>query len=408
MLQAAIQKPAVKISSDGVTISGFRVEGVGKDTTAKFNYYMENPAAAAGQRLDQPNAAILVEGRDFSIRDTTIFGAQVGVWAENADNISLQNTTLESCDSGVNVKSCRSGLIEGCLFSSCKKYGLDVEQCSDFWLENNRIISNANCGLLLKGSQNCSIERNVVSGNMFGLALWNSSQNQVRRNRADHNSYAILVTDRSNNNTIRDNVADENSNSEIVKGFGIGISLQENSSYNLVVNNSARKNFNGFDVSKGCKFNAIYANQASDNSHGIRMNENRNNLVFGNNFERNNINAYENASLNIWNTTFGNYYSDYRGRDENGDGIGDQPYALPGQDSKSSDHHPLIQPYGNASLDAEALRGEVKSYAVYGPADDEIPVMQRRGDTMVIASRIPTSPPKWSDSKPLDVSASPF
>jgi nitrous oxidase accessory protein len=350
----------------------------------------------------------LVEGRDFSIRDTTIFGAQVGVWAENADNISLQNTTLESCDSGVYVKGCRSGLMVGCLFSNCKKYGLDVEQCSDFWLENNRIISNANSGLLLKGSQNCSIERNVVSGNMFGLALWNSSQNQVRRNRADHNSYAILVTDRSNNNTIRDNVADENSNSEIVKGFGIGISLQENSSYNLVVNNSARKNFNGFDISKGCKFNAIYANQASDNSHGIRMNENRNNLVFGNNFERNNINAYENASLNIWNTTFGNYYSDYRGRDENGDGIGDQPYALPGQDSKSSDHHPLIQPYGNASLDAEALRGEVKAYAAYGPADDEIPVMQRRGDTMVIASRIPTAPPKWSNSRPLDVSASPF
>ena len=43
-----MQKPAIKVNSDGVTISGFRILGVGKDTTAKFNYYMQNPTAAAG------------------------------------------------------------------------------------------------------------------------------------------------------------------------------------------------------------------------------------------------------------------------------------------------------------------------------------------------------------------------
>ena len=46
-VSAAMQKPAIKVLSDGVTVSGFAIRGVAKDTTAKFNYYMQNPAAAA-------------------------------------------------------------------------------------------------------------------------------------------------------------------------------------------------------------------------------------------------------------------------------------------------------------------------------------------------------------------------
>jgi nitrous oxidase accessory protein len=405
VLHAAIQRPAIKIICDGVTISGFKILGVGKDTTAKFNYYMENPAAAAGQRLDQANAAMVVSANDVSLDDMTIFGSQVGVQAENADNLAIRSTTLETCDTGASLVSCRSSKVDGCTFSNCKKYGLDAEQCDNLTIQNSSIVNSTNAGILLKESDKCQVEDNIFSGNTFGLSLWNSSFNQVRRNRADHNYYGIVVTDSSNSNTIMDNVAEENSRSEIVKGFGIGISLQENSSYNLVTRNTAKKNFNGLEVSKGCKFNAVFGNNASDNSHGIRLNENRNNVIFGNNFYNNNINAYENASFNIWNTTIGNYYSDYQGNDENGDGIGDQPYALPGQDSKSKDLRPLVKPYRNASLNLTALKDEVKRYARYGPADNEIPSYRREGGTMMISYKVPTSPPKWSDSKPLDVSS---
>jgi len=403
VLHAAIQRPAIKIICDGVTISGFKILGVGKDTTAKFNYYMDNPAAAAGQRLDQPNAAIVIRANDVSLRDMTIFGSQAGVQAENSDHLAVQNSTLESCNTGVSLSHCSSCKVEGCRFTNSKKNGLDVQLCDDFAMENSSIINSSNAGLLLKESDKCQVQDNLFSGNLFGLALWNSSCSQVRRNRADHNYYGILITDSSNHNTIADNVVEENSRGEIVKGFGVGISLQENSSINLVIRNTAKKNFSGLEVSRGCKLNAIFGNNASDNSHGIRLNENRNNLIFGNNFYNNNINAYENASLNIWNTTFGNYYSDYHGKDENGDGIGDQPYALPGQDSKSNDYQPLIKPYHYGGLNLTALKEEVGRYARYGPADEEIPPYRMSGGTIVIASRIPTSPPRWSDSKPLDI-----
>jgi nitrous oxidase accessory protein len=402
LLQAAVQRPAIKISSDDVTISGFSIEGIGKDTTAKFNYYMENRDAAAGARLDLPNAAVVVEGNDIVLQNISVFGAQIGVMAENSDNLSIRDSTLDSCDSGVQIADSRMSMVQGCAISNCKKYGLDAERCVGLGVYHNSISGSANTGLLLKESEKCEIKDNIFSSNTFGLSLWNSTSNQVSENRADHNYYGILLTDWSNNNTIYDNIAEENTRSEIVKGFGIGISLQENSSYNLVAKNIARKNLNGIDIAKGCKFNAIYDNRISDNSNGIRVDKNRNNLIFANSFERNTASAYDNSSRNIWNTTIGNYFSDYHGSDENGDGIGDKPYPIPKGDHDEADARPLMEAYSQASMDAATLRDEVKKYAKFGPADDEIPSIRMEGRTVTISYHRPSAPPKWSDKRSLD------
>jgi nitrous oxidase accessory protein len=375
ILSAALQKPAIKVNSDGVTITGFRIIGVRKDSVAKFDYYMQNPTAAAGGRFDEPNSAIVVRGDGISIKNCSIFGAQVAISAENVQDLVLQNTTMEGCDTGASILQSSQVKVTACL------------------------LKETNSGI---------IQDNILSMNTFGLSLWNASYNQVRRNRADHNYYGILVTTSSNYNNITDNLAEDNSRSEIVTGFGIGISLQENSSYNMLIRNTATGNFNGLELSRGCKFNAVYDNNASDNKHGIRLNENRNNLVFGNNFFRNDINAYENTSLNIWNTTIGNYYNDYQGKDENNDGIGDQPYSLPGPESRSFDLRPLIRPYREVGLNSTALRDEVKKYAVYGLADEEYPTISKQKGVMVISRKTSSLPPKWTDSRPFDASAPPF
>jgi nitrous oxidase accessory protein len=369
---------------------------------------MQNPAAAAESRLDDPNSAIAVRGDGFCLLNCSIFGAQVAVSADNVRGLLIQNTTMDSCDTGGSILQSERARVTGCLITNCKKYGLDIEKSSDVILDNNSVTNNSNGGILLKETTGGVIQDNVLSTNTFGLSLWNASHNQVRRNRADHNYYGILVTASSNYNNITGNVAEDNSRSEVVTGFGIGISLQENSSYNLLLNNTAKGNFNGLELSKGCKFNAVYGNNASDNKHGIRLNENRNNLIFGNNFYQNDINAYENLSLNIWNTSTGNYYNDYRGKDENADGIGDQPYSLPGPESRSFDFWPLIRPCGKPSMDMEAIRGEVRKYATYPPADDELPSASMQNGIVVISRRIPSSPPKWSNSQSFDASSPPF
>lgn len=409
IISAALQKPAIKVLSYGVTITGFRIIGVGKDESAKFNYYMQNPAAAAGVRFDEPNSAIIVRGDGISIKNCSIFGAQLAISAENVRDLVLQNMTIEGCDTGASILESSRLKVSACRITNCKKYALDIERSRDVVLDNNSIVNNTNGGILLKETTGGIVQDNILSMNTFGLSLWNASYNQVRRNRADHNYYGILVTSRSNYNNITENVAEDNSRSEIVKGFGIGISLQENSSYNMLMGNTAKGNFNGLELSRGCKFNAVYDNNATDNKHGIRLNENRNNLIFGNNFFGNDINAYENTSLNIWNTTTtGNYYNDYQGKDENNDGIGDQPYSLPGPQSHSYDRRPLLSPYREAGLNGTSLRSEVKKYAVYGPADEEFPTTSIQNGVVVISRKTPSSPPKWSDSRAFDASAPPF
>jgi nitrous oxidase accessory protein len=408
IISAALQKPAIRVSSDDVTITGFRIKGIGKDSDAKFNYYMQNPAAAAGGRFDEPNSAIVVKGYGFSLKNCSIFGAQVAISAEDVQDLVLQNTTMDGCDTGASILQSARVKVAACRITNCKKYGLDIEKSRDVILDNNSIVNNTNGGILLKETNGGIIQDNILSTNTFGLSLWNASFNQVRRNRADHNYYGILVTASSNYNNITDNLAEDNSRSEIVSGFGIGISLQENSSYNMLIRNTAKGNFNGLEISKGCKFNAVYDNNASDNKHGIRLNENRNNLIFGNNFFRNDINAYENTSLNIWNTTIGNYYSDYTGKDGNNDGIGDQPYSLPGPESRSFDSRPLIRPDQEAALNSTQIRGEVTKYAVYEPADDEYPTISKQNGVMVISRKASSSPPKWTDSRAFDASAPPF
>ncbi len=399
-LRAAIQKPAIIINTDGASISGFKIEGVGKDPVSKFNYYMEHPQAASGMQLDLPNAAIIVRGNDALVRDIAIFGAQVGVFAESATNLSLENNTFESCERGAEVLSCHSGRIENNSFTNCDKSGIDVEHCRLMIFANNSIINTTNAGLMLKESENCRVQDNLLSANKEGLAVWNSSFNDIRRNRADHSYYGIFLAG-ANNNTVIDNQAVENSNPDVVGGFGMGISLLENSSYNVVARNTAREDFNGIELTRGCKFNAVYANNLSDNKHGIRLDKNYDNLVYGNNFVRNTISGYDNASRNIWNTTFGNYYSDYQGKDENGDGLGDQPYPIPKGDHDEADARPLVRPFSAVTLDVQEIMSEVKKYAKFGPPDDEIPDIRVEKGTIVIESRRPTSPPKWPESKPL-------
>jgi nitrous oxidase accessory protein len=395
-LQAAVQRPGITVRADGVMISGFEIAGVGKDSASKFNYFMENPQAASlGMNL--PNAAILLEGENITIEDTGVSGAQAGAYVTKSANLSLRNDTFEGCDVGVELIECHLGKIEGCSFSSCDKAGLQIEHSSKLSFLSNNIVDSANSGLLLKDSWLCEIEKNRLSSCKEGLVLWNSTLTKVAGNKADHNYYGFLVT-RSNNNTLLENDAEYNSRSEIAKGFGVGISLQENSSYNLVAKNEARGSYNGMEATKGCKGNVFFGNTATENNHGLRMDKCRDNLIFGNNFAQNKINAYENASRNIWNTTIGNYYDDYSGRDDNGDGVGEMPYRLPGEGSRSSDYRPFVMPYAPGAVDRKDLMAEVPKYARALPLDDEIPAYSVKAGTIVISSRKPINPPKWPET----------
>ena len=398
VVDASVQLPGITISADGALISGFKIKGVPEDSTAKFNYYMEHPATA-NLRLDLPNAGIIVQGNDVAVQNVLLSESQVGVYADGTINSSIVNVTFDRCGMGVELLNGRTSHIINCKLSDCDKSGIDVERSSDILVDNNSVIDTKNSGILLKASEVCKLSNNTASGNIEGIAVWNSSQTDVQHNRVDHNYYGIVLSG-SNNNAVLYNLAQDNSRSEIMEGFGVGISLQENSSDNIIAGNTASKSLNGLELIRGCTDNVVYSNNVIENTHGIRVDKNYNNLIYHNNFIRNTISAYDNSTHNFWNASVGNYYSDYHGTDRNGDGIGDQPYAIPMGNTKSIDDRPLIKPCSTALLDMNELKTALLKYAHarYNPEDDSS--YRQVGRTIIIGSSRATSPPKFPDSDP--------
>ncbi len=388
VVRARIQTPAITVRADRVTISGLKVEGILKDADAKFSYYMETSDRKSHYALDMPNVAILISGNDVTIEDSEINGAEVGVQAEGASNITLWNDTFQNCDSGAKLLDCRGGRIEASRFGECKKYGVCVERSSEVSLVGNEAANISNVGMMLKESSRCLVEGNYFSGNWQGLVLWNSSLCELRGNEAYRNLYYGILIATSSNNTVIGNLVRETSRNERMQS-GMGIALLENSSHNLVAMNTVEKNRNGLDIAKGCQFNLICGNDASDNCNGIRLDKNQNNLVYKNNFWRNShANAYDNASHNFWNATVGNYYDDYRGRDDDGDGLGDDAYWIPKGSSCAVDWRPLIEPAGK-DIDLVAAKNDLCVYAVYQP-EKKLPY-RIENRTIVIDSGPPTT-----------------
>ncbi|KQC16226.1 MAG: right-handed parallel beta-helix repeat-containing protein [Methanothrix sp.] len=365
---ARIQEPAISIRADGVKLIGFEVVGVPRNQDDKFSYYMDQSSRKPHYALNRPNSGILVNGDDVVIEDLDLQGSEAGILVEGSRNFTVRNSSFVRCERGLLLQECRGGKIEGCSFLECEKYGAYLEGCDGITIEKNEAIENSANGMMLKESSECFISDNEFVGNWNGLFLWNSTLCEIQENRADRNSYYGMVVSSGSNNSIVNNLARNNGGGEFGL-LGIGISIQENSSRNLVAGNILEENFNGLDMTRGCRFNLIFCNEFSENSNGLRLDKNENNLVYKNNFKRNLISGYDNASHNFWNATVGNYYDDYSGRDRDGDGTGDDPYWIPKGSSCAVDWRPLMQP-AEKVIDPENAWEDLARYATYEPADD--------------------------------------
>jgi nitrous oxidase accessory protein NosD len=122
------------------------------------------------------------------------------------------------------------------------------------------------------------------------------------------------------------------------------------------------------------KANSLFNNTVKNCSVGILVqlgivqnNYSSQNIVYHNNFIGNehqvNFNQY-NPSVIIEYSGFldngreGNYWSDYAGSDENGDGIGDSPYVI---NANNTDRYPLMYPWGAPEVNVYILEN-----ATYG------------------------------------------
>jgi len=135
--------------------------------------------------------------------------------------------------------------------------------------------------------------------------------------------------------------------------------IDGNISGNVITITSDFVSINNFTIENGTF--GIFIDNASDNTikeNNISNNSNtgiyvspfsKNNTIYHNNFINNTQNAYD-ESVNYWDfENEGNYWSDYKGTDDDYDNIGDTSYNITGGENK--DHYPLMEPYTEEKYD---------------------------------------------------------
>jgi parallel beta-helix repeat protein len=260
-------------------------------------------------------------------------------------------------------------------------------------------------GIELDCSDNSEVRYCIFHQNTAGLCLYGSSYNTIINCWFSSNSSGIVFSEVLSQssayqdnfrNRILSNTLEYNTNSGIY--FEHTLAAYHHS--NLVQGNNISHNGIGMYMIMSQE-NDISCNQIFNNTrYGVAlymcMAGGQYNRLHHNNFVANNGGGVqgndfsEGLATNYWySQTYeeGNYWSDYTGPDANGDGIGDIPYDIDGEESQ--DLYPLMAPFicGDANDDGEVNIGDVVYLIGYlyrgGPSPDPVSLGDPNGDATI-------------------------
>ncbi len=180
------------------------------------------------------------------------------------------------------------------------------------------------------GTTRCNDVIQVIANNAtidgFSVSVNATTKDYFNNNNSD--VHGICLNSNINNCVI------ENNN---VTNTDIGINL-DNARDSIIKSNIAVNNVVGINLFKSDN-NLLTYNLVRSNDYGIKLQTSNDNLIYNNSFN-NTINADDNKA-NIWNTSVGNYWSDYNETEFDENGIGVIPYEINPQ-KKSIDYRPLM------------------------------------------------------------------
>ena len=324
------------------------------DATAPNGTLVPPPGAYAGPVvLEHP---ITIDGRGQVTIDAGGKGSVIYVETDGATikNLHLTNSgdSHNNMDSGVQVKGnfnvIKDNLIDDCLF------GVDLAQSEHNIVRRNR-ISSKDLDLGMRGdairlwySFNNKVTDNVIR-NSRDTVVWYSRDNLIARNDARGGRYSLHFMYSERNEVIGNHYEDNSvgiflmySDSVVVKDnyiahaigpTGMGIGFKETSDVEVTGNRILHCATGIYlDVSpyQPDTTNRITDNLIAFSGIGVMfLNDWTGNLFERNRFKGNitqvGVGGARTAKRNTWK---GNFWDDYQGFDQNGDGIGDSPYEL--------------------------------------------------------------------------------
>ncbi|MFX1569597.1 MAG: nitrous oxide reductase family maturation protein NosD [Promethearchaeota archaeon] len=224
---------------------------------------------------------------------------------------------------------------------------------------NSGTLFQAHAGIELLRSSNGTIEDNICLNNLkWGIYLQTDCYNNtVQNNYIQNSSAAGIRVFESTHNIIFNNTILEGGPND-----SDGITVDFNSEFNTIMNNTITSHDYGIYIAVSSHNNTVISNKINGvNETGIycytdnciiKMNKVNGSLrgiwlsgddsiIYGNRLTNNNENGRDNGNNNVWyNGTLGNYWDDYTGFDWDEDGIGNTPYDIPGS-SNSRDYYPI-------------------------------------------------------------------
>ena len=250
--------------------------------------------------------------------------------------------------------------------------------------QDTTIIDGSNTGNIIKITQDyVNITRFTIQHGLIGIYILQSTHHHIWRNNIIDNWEGIGITQ------VQHALIEKNT---IHSNFFEAINPIQ-STENTFYQNHITDNLYGFFLSESSN-NIINNNHLSGNTRGIEIRQSsNNNLLYHNNFYTSEEDHALDECTNTWNDAYpsgGNYWDDYTGQDNDGDGIGDTPYSINGGTNK--DYYPLMDPYyeqqyppdsPTISGPAQGKTGTSYEYTIStsDPEDDDVYYLIEWGDT---------------------------
>jgi len=320
----------LNITADGVTITSFTIRNskedfAGIEIRSKYTTIKDNIIS------NNERGVLLYYSSNNKILDNAIKNnIREGIWAKySSNNLFRDNTIKDNNNFGLilgpnsNYNEVKGNTITGHIHGNGINIALNLYDPTPSHHNTvvNNIISNNNQGLMMHGTTYNEIRDNTISDcNLHGIYLWDSEHNTFSGNTISNvKSRDGLHLEDADDNTISNNVI-SNCNEN-------GLVLSSSDSNKIYENTIKKNSENGIYIWKAIN-NEIYHNNIIDNTK--------------------NVGYYDDGkSSNSWDkgpTTGGNYWSDYNGEDDNGDGIGETPYKIHGTTDK--DNYPFMNQNG--------------------------------------------------------------
>jgi nitrous oxidase accessory protein len=270
------------VSGENVTVSGVWVRGSGSD-------------------LGREDAGVFVSGDGARIDTVRVSDAAYGIWIDAADETTVANVRIDGREDVYPVTDRGNGIH---LFETTGTVVRDSE------------ITDTRDGIYFSWATDVLAEGNTIRNTRYGVHYMYSDDNRLVDNVAVDNGvgYALMV---SEGLTVRNNTA---LRSDDTSGHGI---LAKDIEDSTIAGNHLVANRDGLYL-YNAQNNRVVDNLLYRNGVGVHSAAESNNaVVAGNSFVRNDRPAKTaRNSLATWNgTDRGNYWSDARVADRDGDGV---------------------------------------------------------------------------------------